>query len=299
VKLFTFWSFAPTTYIERLCLKSMLTAGHPVDLYTFDESVDVPEGVTVRDASEIMPRNQVLFHQSGSPALFSDLFRYSGLRRGLGTWVDADVLLLRPIVDLGEYILGWQDDRFINGAILRLPPDSGIFAYVDKLVNARVPVPPYWPLRKKIRQLARGCFGRHRPLERLDWGVIGPKALTHFALKNGLAKLAQPTDVFYPLGWRDVRTLFDPAAHIESRFTARTRAVHLYNFQLREDKLKPPPQGSFIARICDHYGVECRVHGSVQRTEQARAARFSHGLAATQLARDARQADRLCDDASG
>jgi hypothetical protein len=276
LRLFTFWSFAPTTYVEHLCLKSMLAAGHPIDLYTYDEDVKVPDGVAVRDAAEIFPKDQVIFHQSGSAALFSDLFRYAGLKRALGTWIDADVLLLRSIADLDDdHVFGWETPGLINGAILKLPANSPLFAYVDKLVHARVPVPPYWPLRKKIRQLARACVGRHRPLERLDWGVIGPKALTHFARKNGLAKLAQPSDVFYPLGWRDAPSFFDPAARIESRFTARTRAVHLYNFQLREHKLKPPPPGSFIPRMCERYGVEYDIAPSVERAPAADAARLS------------------------
>ncbi len=57
-----------------------------MDLYTYDEHLRAPAGVSVRDAAEIMPRDRVLFHRRGnSPALFSDLFRYAGLERSLGT----------------------------------------------------------------------------------------------------------------------------------------------------------------------------------------------------------------------
>jgi hypothetical protein len=256
VRLFTFWSFAPTTYIERLCLKSILLAGHPLDLYTFDDTVDVPDGVTVQKAAEIMPRERVIFYRNGSPALFSNLFRYEGLRRGLGTWIDADVLLLRTIGDLAGHIFGWQDDKSINNAILKLPPDSPYFTSIDKLVNARVPIPGHWPLRKKLRQLGRACIGRHQRLNQLGWGVTGPAALTHFAREHDWLKFAQPSDVFYPVHWRDAGALFDPNVRIENQITPRTRAVHLWNNRIPVQKSRPPPRGSFIARMCDRYGVE-------------------------------------------
>jgi hypothetical protein len=256
LRLFTFWSFAPTTYIERLCLKSMLAAGHAVDLFTYDRNAILPEGVTVRDAVDIMPRDQVILHKNGSPALFSDMFRCEGLRRQLGTWIDADVILLRNISDLGAEIFGWQDDRNINGAILRLPPDSPYLTYVSRLVSARVPLPSHWPRRKKLKQLLRACVGRHRRLGQLDWGSIGPIALTIFARENDRLRVAQPSDVFYPIHWRDAAALFDPVVHIEDRFTTRTRAVHLWNFHIRDLKTRPPPPGSFIARMCERYGVE-------------------------------------------
>jgi hypothetical protein len=258
VRLFTFWSFAPLTYIEHLCLKSMLAAGHPVDLYTYDENLLAPEGVSVRDAAEIMPRDRVLFHKRGnSPALFSDLFRYAGLERNLGTWVDADVLMLRSIADMGDYIFGWEHDRQINGAILKLPADSALFAYVEKLAKSRVPFPSYWGPRKRIKQLLRACVGMQRTIERLDWGAVGPRALTHYALTSGLAELAQPVEVFYPIPTQDAAIAFDPDAKVESRLSSETRTVHLWNFLIREHKRCPPPPGSYIARMCERHGVDC------------------------------------------
>jgi alpha 1,4-glycosyltransferase len=257
VKLFTFWSFAPLSYIEHLCLRSMLTAGHAVDLYTYEDNLIVPKGVVVRQAADIIPRDQVVFHQrSGSPALFSDLFRYEGFKRVLGTWIDADVILLRSISDLGEHIFGWESPKLINGAVLRLPPNSPLLTYVDDLVRSRVPLPPYWSTGKMLRQLARACVGRQRRLEQLPWGTVGPLALSHFVSKNGLAKHAQPVDVFYPIPWPDAAAFFDPEQRIEDRFTERTRAVHLWNFKIRVEKLSRPPPGSYIARMCEHFGVD-------------------------------------------
>jgi hypothetical protein len=255
MRLFTLWSFAPVSYIERLCLKSMLESGHRVDFYTYDRGVNVPDGVTVRDASEIMRRDEVFFHRDGSPSVFSDLFRYKGLRCNSGTWVDMDMLLLRSIADMGDHIFGLADNFVINGAVLRLPADCPFFAYIDKLMVDPVPIPEHWKMRRKLLQRARAVFGRARPIAHMERGVVGPGALTHYLYKSGLAKLAQPVEVFYPVHWRETEVLFTPGADVEGRFTDKTRAVHLWNARLGSYKKQPPPKGSFIARMCERFGV--------------------------------------------
>lgn len=258
MKLFTFWSSAPLTYVEQLCLKSALVVGHSVDLYSYDQNLAVPPGIVVRDAADIVPRDSTTFrHLSLRPALFSDLFRYAGFKRGLGTWIDADVILLRDIAGLGDHVFGWQDETIINGAILKLPPDSPFFAHVDKLVNARVPMPAYWGAAKRFKQLARACVGLQYPIEKLEGGIVGPRALTHFALANRWAGFAQPVDVFYPIHHKKASVVFDPHFDVESRFSPRTRTIHLWNARIRAKKLLPPPPGSFIARMCERHGVDC------------------------------------------
>lgn len=47
----TFWWGARLSPYEMVCLKSFVDDGHSVDLYTFDASLEVPNGVIVRDAS--------------------------------------------------------------------------------------------------------------------------------------------------------------------------------------------------------------------------------------------------------
>lgn len=254
MKLFSFWSFQPLSYIERLCLKSMVAAGHPVDLFTFDKDLAVPSGVTVRDAAEILPLAGPVFHAKGSASLFADRFRYRGLQKGIGIWVDMDVILLREIGWFGDHVFGWASKDSINNAILRLPPDSAFFTYIDELVNAPVPIPAHWSWRKKFVQNMRATVGRHRSLDQIERAAIGPKALTHFALETGLAARAQPIEVFYPVHWRETAVLFDPNFALEERFTDKTCAVHLWNARIGHYKQRPPPANSFMARMCERFG---------------------------------------------
>jgi len=191
----------------------------------------------------------------GPSALFSNLFRYVGLQRGLGAWVDADVLMLRSIADIGDHIFGWEDDDHINGAILRLPADSPLLRRAIRNMRARVPIDPRWTWGAIVKQRALGCIGRQIPLGKLPWGVAGPAAITAYAKRYGIANLAQPLDVFYPIHWSKVASLLDPAADIEASITPQTRAVHLWNTGLRDRKDTPPPHGSYLARMCERHGI--------------------------------------------
>jgi hypothetical protein len=255
VQLFTYWSFAPITYIERLCLQSMLDAGHPVTVYTYERHLDVPAGVHVADAANILLRSRVI--DGPSPSLFSNLFRYVGLQRGLGTWVDADVLMFRSIADMGENIFGWEDEKLINGAILRMPPNAPVLRDLVRHITARVPIDPRWGWREKARQVVRGFLGRPLPIGKMEWGVAGPDALTHFGRRYDLAKWAQPVDVFYPVPAASNRPadMFNPDIDIEACFTARTRTIHLWNYNIKDRKGTSPPAGSFIDRMCQRHRI--------------------------------------------
>ena len=255
-KLFSFWSGTPLSYLERLCLASMLRAGHPVDVYSYDEHLVVPAGVTLRSASEVLPESKIVREGGGSWALVSDMFRYEGLSRGLGIWIDLDVLLLRDLDGMGDHLYGWQDPYLINGAILHLPPDSSCLRELLSLCYAPVVVPPQWPLKKKLIQKARALVGAHVPVWKLEWGSVGPMALTHFVSSKRLLHHSQPTDVFYPVHFMDAATLLaDDAAAVEAKLTSSTRAIHLWNNCLGAGKGTSPPPASFIAKMCNRFGV--------------------------------------------
>ena len=93
--------------------------------------------------------------------MFSDLFRYSFLRRSGGTCVDCDVYVLRPIPD-SEYIFAWEGLKFLNVAVLKLPVDSPLLDDLWTAANNPVFIPP-WLSKKKRRKLKlRRLLGLHR-----------------------------------------------------------------------------------------------------------------------------------------
>jgi hypothetical protein len=254
-RLFSFWG-GKLGYVEKLCLASMVKAGHAVDVYSYDAALELPPGVTLRPAAEIIEEKHVVRHENGSLALFSDIFRYTALQKEAGIWVDLDVMLLRPLTGLGDFIYAWQDENIINGAILKLPPDSKVLKSLVDLARARVVIGPYWRRRDKAVQIARGLVGRAVPLSKLEWGIIGPRALTHYLRANGIDRNALPASVFYPVRFTEAQDLFNlDAAEIEALLAPETRAVHIWNDMIKELKKTAPPAGSFIDRKCRQFDI--------------------------------------------
>ena len=256
-KLFTFWAGKPLGYIERLCIASILRAGHTLDVYSFDGRLEVPDGANLRNAEDVVPESRAILHKSGSWAPFADVFRYEGLLRDAGIWVDLDVLILKPLDRLGDHILGWQDGQIINNAILGLPSDSACLKQLASLCRSDVVVPPHWSRTQKMYQRVRAMVGAHTPMQDLEWGAIGPFALTHFIGDFNLFHKCQSADVFYPVPWQQAHLTFEPdASLVWNAFTSSTRAVHLWNDRIKDLKSLSPPASSFVGEMCKLHGID-------------------------------------------
>ncbi len=265
--LSTMWVEGPLSYMEQVCLKSALACGHHVVLYIYFDVTGVPEGVEVRDGREVMGGHYLMKHKKkNSWSLCSNIFRYFLMKNSSSVWIDTDIYFYKPLEGLSdEYVIGWQKEELLNGAILRLPPDSALLTRLIDFINDSQIIPPWLSWRKKLRYQMRPLLGlKPLPLSDLPWGVIGPRALTHFANELKLAHYAMPQDVFYPLPPKQAKLLFDPEADVESFITDRTITIHFWNEMIKDYKRQPPPEGSFMARICAEHDVPTHgdaVHG--------------------------------------
>ncbi len=135
----SYWGDGPLTQLERICLSSFVQNGARYNLYAYDEPSGVPEGITVRDASEILPEERVFRYPAGtlnegSLSGFSNLFRYTLLQHNGGWWVDTDVCCLRPFeADRDELYLREETQSgefFVASCIFRAPSASDRFAAI-------------------------------------------------------------------------------------------------------------------------------------------------------------------------
>jgi hypothetical protein len=245
----TLWIGASLGPVERACLRSVLRQGHRHSLYCYDRPHGVPDGIEVRDASEILPESEVFFHRNGSVAIFADWFRYELQRRNLGTWVDTDVYLLRPLDGERPYLFGLEEPNLINNAVLRIPPDCPLLAELLKLFEART-LPGWLPWRANMAARAGALMsGGKVDFARLPFGTTGPDALTAIAERLGLASEALPSEVFNPVAWWDAGWIRDPTITLDAVTTGRTVALHLWNECIKDFKDAPAPEGSFLARL--------------------------------------------------
>jgi len=254
----TMWVEGPLSYVEQVCLKSALAQGHRVVLYTYFDVSGVPAGVEVRDGREVMGDDYLMKQKKrNSWSLCSNIFRYFLMKEQESIWIDTDVYFIKPLKpEQGTHVYGWQKEDLLNGAVLRIPTDSHLLDMLIDFVHLPSIVPPWLPWRKKLRYQIRPWLGL-RPLTLAEhpWGVIGPRALTHFAKELDLTHHAVPQDVFYPLPAKQAKLLFDPEADVDSYMTDRTVAVHLWNEGIKEFKRAPAPEGSFIGRVCAEHDV--------------------------------------------
>lgn len=234
--------------MERACLKSVLRQGHELTVYSYGGLEGVPEGVEVRDASEVLPEGRIIRHSSGSPSLFSNWFRYELQRRALGTWIDCDVYLLSPLDGDAPYLFGEEEPGRINTGILRFPPDSPLLPPLLGLFDERS-VPPWLPLRSRVAARCRLLSSGRSGLSEMPWGSAGPRALSFLSRKHGLSHWAQPPEAFCPMRWQDALWITDPKVELEEVITPATCAIHLWNERIKDVKDSPSAPGSFLARL--------------------------------------------------
>jgi hypothetical protein len=255
-----FWHGPPLTRVERLSMRSWLANGHPLVLHAYEPPAGLPPGVQVADARAILPESALFAHAgTGSYALFADWFRYRLLARSGGLWADTDTVCLRPLDYAQAELYAWEDDRQVNNAILGLPAGHALALWMAGACECPNRFLPYDGLRVRLRKLKRRWM-RGGGRSRLKWGETGPLGLTAAARHLGCLDRALPAWHFYPVTWRDWRSVFEPGSASMARALERSRALHLYNEMMRRepgfDKDGRHAPDSLYESLCARYGCE-------------------------------------------
>ncbi len=257
----TFWH-GPLSWLERLCAASFVRQGHRVEVYGYEPIVGLPEGAVWRDAAEILPRDKLVFYKGrGTPGVFSDYFRMSLLKAERGIWADLDVYCMRPIAQPPAYLMGWEREGSVNGAVLLLPSQSEL---LDKLLGVftqqkRPLLEPHLPMGRRLEVGARRLLGQKVPPEYMQYGATGPFALTHYTQSLGLIGQVQAREVFYPVRYEQIPQLMQAGSRLDAFVTPETLAVHIWRSQITNRgraEMPVPVADSALGRLCVEMGVE-------------------------------------------
>jgi hypothetical protein len=229
----SFWFGSDLPAYQRLAAQSFIDFGFRYTLYSY-QKFDVPNGVDLRDAREILPEDRVFFCGAhGSVSAFSDLFRYHLLHEVGGWWIDADVVCLSEKVPEADIFLGWESEEWIASAILK--------------------VPKHHRFARDLRDAAE------RAGTNIAWGQIGPHLVTRLAKEHGLLDLVSPQATSFPVQWMDALHLLIPQRRDQIRQQVKNAPfLHIWNEMLRRAVVftwMAPPPGSFIAELFDRHGV--------------------------------------------
>lgn len=186
--------------MENACIRSWLDNGYQYNLFVYDRVMNLPDGVTIRDANEIVEDKRIFKYNlpnaegGGSFSGFSNLFRYRLLMDG-GVWVDTDMLCRNRLPDLD--ILLVEEGDLIASCIMKIPRDMAEYCY-----NA--------------------CMLKDN--SSLRWGETGPKLVTEAVNVHGLNKLVQDRMKYFPIMYWEIDRFLDDGTVDNDIYT-----VHFWN----------------------------------------------------------------------
>src|SRR5580692_4885863 len=216
-EIVTFWH-GPLDALRQTCLRSQVAVGHKVTVYSFDTIPGLPEGVGHAEAEAILPH---AFSEKLRPAQpdgswrdwtilqFSDFFRMRLMAENAGLWLDADVLLLKPVeIDPAKPYFAWERPRQLGNSVLYLPPGDPIVAAFVALMQQDELTPDWLALRHRLTFALRKFRGSKR-LSDVRVAIYGPASLTALARRAGELQYALPKKSFYAVH-AEPRLFFEP-----------------------------------------------------------------------------------------
>jgi hypothetical protein len=215
----TFWH-GPLDPLRQTCLRSQVAAGHQVTVYSFEPLAGLPDGIGNAEAEAILPHAFAEKLRPPEPdgswrdwttLQFSDFFRMRLMARGAGLWLDADVLLLKPIeIDLAKPYFAWERRRQLGNSVLYLPSDSSIVAAFEDLMEQEELEPDWLALRHRLTFMLRQLRRRSNRLADIRVAIYGPASLTALARRGGELRHALPKKSFYAVH-AEPKKFFEPS----------------------------------------------------------------------------------------
>lgn len=168
--------------------------------------------------------------------------------------------MLRPL-PAANFMLAREASGGVNNAVMMLEPGHPILRDMIAFTTSRPVMAPWWTGRRLWRHRFHKWLGRPKGPEDCQWGVFGPRALSHFVRERGLLQSVWDHHTVYPVPVEMAHILTDPSADLGHYITDRTIAVHLWhNAQKRSGVIaKGPPPGSYMAQAMEIHGTASGV----------------------------------------
>jgi|TARA_B100001964_G_scaffold232784_1_gene289044 mannosyltransferase OCH1-like enzyme len=198
-----FWHDSELGELEKLCIDSWIKNGYEFHLWIYDD-IEVPNGVVVKNASEIVYLNQYFTYDGGvskgTPVAFSNLFRTRLLYKLGGLYTDLDVFCLKPYDFNERFVFSEQGDSTRNyhvATCILYSKNKGEKIFDDW---------SDWILSLKY--------------ETITHGDLGPNLFTKLIIDNKLEKYVLSKEYFCPVDWELYKDV------LEHNFDSY--GVHLY-----------------------------------------------------------------------
>ncbi|PTX55646.1 hypothetical protein C8N43_0285 [Litoreibacter ponti] len=255
------WIGGNLSYMEQLCAVSFRDAGHHVKMYTYGDVGNIPDGIEVCDANEIMSIDTVIAHKrTGSPAPQADKWRYNMLTKTDDQiWADTDAYCVKKFTTPNGHFHGWESAHHINNGVVGLPADSDTLAGLIDFTSDEYAIPDWFNEDLKAEMRAKKEAGDPVHVGEQSWGVWGPQALTHFLHKTGEHKYAMPIEALFPISFKQRRMMLKPNEDLSHRITDNTLSIHFWGRRMRmriiEREGGEPHPDSLIGKLIKKHGI--------------------------------------------
>ncbi|EEI92473.1 hypothetical protein HMPREF0765_2088 [Sphingobacterium spiritivorum ATCC 33300] len=195
--------------MECLCMTSYLSKGHVFHLYSYNTFSNLPKGVILMNANDIIPKNKLFRDSSGGWSSFSDWFRYMLLYKKGGWWVDMDSVCLKYFDFEEEYCFSLESDDIVNNGFIKAP---------------------------KKAEFLKDCihYIDTKGLDNVMWLNFGPFLFTNVLKQYDSSAFIKSKDYFCPVNWQDTDKLIQPPL---ISISEESYSIHLWHEMWRQKGL--------------------------------------------------------------
>jgi len=231
------WIGDKLSQVEKLCISSYIHYGHEFHLYSFNDIEGVPDDCIIKDASEILPKDEVFTYNvgpgKGSYSAFSNYFRYKLLDLKGNWWTDTDIVCIKEFDFKEEYVFASErtDSQGIQitSGIIKTPQGS---------------------------EFSKKCYAfcSEQDKNTLPWGTVGPKLVSNTVKELKIENFVKAWKLFNPIGFEQVGMIFDET--FGDMDLSHSYTIHLWNEMWRRynlDKNKTYDENCLFEKLKKKY----------------------------------------------
>lgn len=256
----SFWYGSPLGILENLCITSFMKNGFEFHLWSYDPNVIVPQGCIVHDANQILDES-LIFRMANEPAKgsiapFSDWFRFKLLYEQGGTWVDMDMVCLKPFELYDGFvssICGEENGKISMGIISLVKGHPMAKEIVDSYTNP-CEIKPYDDQFRINTKKELSSLSLHEQREQMIWGFLG-NDLLNLIFRNYSFNVLH-TEEFYPIFHQDLCKIFIGDGDLS--ILENAKCIHMWGELVRYcgfDLNRIPPNTIF-GKLLEKYSLQ-------------------------------------------
>ena len=235
------WIDSVIDEMQVACIKSFLSKGHEFHLYKYNDIVNVPTGVIVKDANMIINQSFIFKDKFNSYATFSDWFRIKLVYELGGWWVDCDVLCLKKFDTNWPYVFATEIGIVYDREI-------------EQICNAVFKMPKKSSLGKSILNIIEDRLSQKMPDE-IYWTEIGAKIMAPEIFKFKKQKYIVSPEVFCPINYFNYKDVGKSNLSVPDS----TFGIHIWNKMWewnREDPVSGLKNDSLLGKFLYSFNLK-------------------------------------------